>query len=265
MSITRKAALGLLVISLIAGAISCGNSSNNDQGTSFLALGFFAEDDEGNPDPEIYQSGEIVPLFADSALLTPLQVFDGHLTLARMGLQNRLTTMFIRVTRIDCSYSIAGTVLPIPDDSFNSSVVIGPSPAAEEGVPAAGGDGIPPNNIYIEFEIVSPDVMAYLNANQNSLPQLPFRMIATCTATGVTQAGDALETNPLNYLIQFVDYAECCTGTVGEVPGTTGGGFQTGTGDGGTITFAGNGGGAEGAVLPEAEAAIIADDTIVEE
>ena len=218
----RIGAKVVLLAALLAGVVSCGGTgSNNDQGTSFLAFGYFA-DSTG----ETGETGTLIPLFQD----LPVGGFDGLTHITFIGLQNRLTNQFIRVVRVDCSYSIEGSNLAIPDDSDNFSTVIGPS-AGED-----GGEVDPTlgNVSYAGFEIISPDLFSYLNNNQSRLPQLPFRMIATCSATGVTQSGDTLTTNGLNYLVQFLDRAECCTGT--GVAG--GGGFEVGPGTGGDIDFA---------------------------
>ena len=211
----RGLRVSLLVVAMFFSAWSCGGSgTNNDQGTSFTALGFY-----GSSDGTTGETGSDVPLFVDSAPQTTFQIYDMHTVMTYIGLQNRLSKQFIRVTKIECSYDITGASVTIPDDSFNYSTVI-------------EANGI----AYSGFEIVSPDIMAYLNANINYLPQLPFRMIVTCEATGVTQAGDVMVTNPVSYLIQFADVAECCTGATGEAPGGSGG-FQQGTGTGGDIDW----------------------------
>lgn len=211
-----KVRLALLTAGVVLGLSSfgCGSASNNDQGTSFLALGFF-QDTTGT----IGETGTIVPLFTDVADPT-LGGGDGRSVITFLGLQNRIETQFIRVIRVDCRYDIEGSNLQIPDDSFTFSTVLG-----EVGSETPGAIG------YAGFEIISPDIFAFLNVNQNSLPQLPFRMTVACTAVGTTQAGDTLTTNEVYYFVQFVDFAECCTGD-GNTPG-----FQTGPGSGGDIEF----------------------------
>ncbi len=232
LTILRKAKLGLLVLVLFAGINGCGTATNNDQGTSFMALGFFAEGgDEGGVDPDTGQSGDTVPLFADRSGLTPMDPYDGNVVFARIGLQNRMTSQFIRVVRIDCSYTIAGSNLQIPDDSFNATWTLGPAAATGGSSSAGAVTSAADDTSYMGFDIVSTDLFAFLNANQNYLPKLPFRMIATCEAVGVTQAGNTVTTNPVSYYLLFADYAECCTGT-----GATSGGEQLGTGQGGTVT-----------------------------
>jgi hypothetical protein len=243
--ISKIATLGVLVLTVLVGATSCGSgASNNDQGASFSAIGFFGEDEQGKVDPEIGEVGQFVPINFDTSLQYQFAGIDVHTALTYIGVQNRLLDQFIRVHRVDCSYDIQGSSLRVPDDSFPISLFLAPgadvdpitgeAPERDETAPIVSIQ-------YAQFEIVSPDILDFLNANVASLPALPFRMTAVCSATGVTQGGDTLTTNSLNYMIQFVEFSECCTGTPG---------FQTGEGTGGTITFAG-GGQAAGATFGE--------------
>lgn len=225
------------VISVVAGTAlglsSCGSTSNNDQGASFTALGFYQ-----TGDGDIGDSGTIVLINEDVPgsqgvfpLIVPIDKDPEEVGIQGgfIGLQNNLTSQFIRTVRVDCSYEVQGSdpSLQIPSDSFPVTTVLQPAPA--DGSAATADSG---NRAFMQIEIVSPDVMQYLNVNQNYLPALPFRMTAICSAVGVSEAGDNLVTNPVLYTIQFADSPECCTGT-----GTTGagGGFQNGTGTGGSI------------------------------
>ena len=244
MSITRAIIGALFTTSVVLGAVSCGGTgSNNDQGTSFLAFGYF---EDGNGDSG--DSGELVILAPDGPVLAgeaggAVLGADGNAVFTYIGLQNRLANQFIRVTRIDCSYNIPGSSLVIPDDSFNSAAVISATPTADDrddltgsSVPLPTDEG---STLYMQFEVVSPDIMSYINVNRNSLPELPFRLNVSCRAVGVTQAGDTLVTNDLIYFVRFFDQAECCTGVPTENVGDDGG-FQQGTGTGGD--FVGSGG-----------------------
>lgn len=229
----------LLSASLFIGGVGCGDAgSNNDQGTSVTATGYFtsAEADEG-------ETGRIVPLSSDiptiNAGAAPL---DGQIVITYMQVLNRLVGQFVRLDRVDCDYTIAGASVPIPSDSFSVGAVI------ESGVQGGADGQITPSTGVVGFEVVSPDLFAFLNANRSSLPELPYRANATCFAVGVTQAGDTVSTNALNYTIQFGELSECCTG----LGAGGGGGFQEGPGTGGDVDFfnsgEGNGavGGAEG-------------------
>lgn len=227
-----KRLLPLMLSGLLVSSLGCGGSSNNDQGTSFLAFGWFT-DSTGDTGA----TGSIAPLATDKPTIPTENtgaadgiIGDGNAVFAYLGLQNRLTTQFVRLVRIDCRYNVPGAspALQIPDDAANFSTVMGPAPTDDA---ATGGDEVLGNVSYSGFEILSPDLISFLNVNRNLLPELPFRMDVICNATGVSQAGDTLTTNDLSYFIQFVDSAECCTGEGQN------GGFQTGPGSGGTITF----------------------------
>ena len=113
-------------------------------------------------------------------------------------MENRLTSQFIRVVRVDCDHEVPGASIAIPSDAWAMGTVIAPSDPESTAASQA----------FAQIEIVSPDVMQFLNVNRASLPELPFRMVSTCSATGVTQAGDTLTTNPVFYTIQFADAPE---------------------------------------------------------
>ena len=198
--------LVLISLCVIASALGCGGASNNDQGTSFTATGFFNDDGSG-------RSGFTTVLFSD--LANPvLGGGDGQIVFSNIGVQNNLSNQFIRIVRVDCSYEIPGGSVTVPDDSQLIPGI----------VEALGGQAL------IGFALVSTDIFSFLNNNQNFLPQLPFRMFVTCSVTGVTQAGDTITTNPISARVNFVDQTECC-------PGEPNPGFQIGTGSGGTINF----------------------------
>lgn len=216
--ILRIATLGILVITLAAGVSSCGSASNNDQGTSFTAVGFR----QLEPDEKDI-GGYIWPLFADNASQVG-SVFDGNSILTWIVLHNRLSNQFIRLVRVDCSYDIQGATVRIPDDAMVLAGVV-------EATPNPAGDVLTEHSeVVAPFELVSPDLFAFINNNMNSMPELPFRMNIACSATGVTQAGDTLTTNPIYIWVQFMDYE--------EGPGT---GPVVGAGTGGDLLIAGGG------------------------
>lgn len=235
---SRISALVFVASTLVFVALGCGGTgSNNDQGTSFLALGFFA-DVEG----EAGETGAIVPLFTDDPTVTLNEsglFVDGRFVTTFIGVQNRLSVQFLRITRVDCSYNIAGADagFSIPDDSTAMGNVLAPAGSGGTEDADATAEAFFGNNGFFQFEILSPDIISYINVNQNSLPALPFRMTVSCLVVGVSQAGDVFFTNLVNYFVQFVDVAECCTGSPSEssLPVAGAGGFQGGTGSGGTF------------------------------
>jgi len=247
--------LSLCVPLVAIWGISCGSGSNNDQGTSFQALGWFTVlDDEVVPLTSL-----TLALFTDvpatSESTTGLGA-DGLFRLQLVGLLNRLQFQFIRLDRFDCTYDVQGAdpSLVIPGDSISKTFLLGPTEVDPLDVPQPfnefsgdGSDVVLPQAVFLSAPAVTSDIYAFLNNNKNLLPELPFTMTTTCTAVGITQSGDVLETNPASLDILFVETAECCTGTGAEGSG----GFQVGTSTGGTFDSFGeeNEGSGEGEIL----------------
>ncbi len=248
--IQRNKIASAVLAALLLGGAACGGSTNNDQGTSFLASGYF----DGAETPV---TGYVLPLASDipntgtetpdGAGFTNSFPADGLQAIVRMRLENRLSSQFLRVSRIDCSYLVPGAspALVLPNDSFNASAVIQPEATTD-----------------FPFQIISPDLFSYLNVNRNLLPELPFRMLAECSAIAVTQAGDTIRSNPLTFFVQFLDAAECCTGGDGPAPGFSGG-FQQGPATGGDFTTDSGSSSADGAATTTTETAT--DTTTVTE
>lgn len=225
----RKAIVACSVFALVFVVASCGSTgTNNDQGTSFLGLGFFTDSTGTIGLDEI-----VVALFSDSpsqaALTLNGQTVDAAAAVGFIGVQNRLTAQFVRVTQITCQYDIPGTSIPTVEDSSTFSTVLAPVAGAAGDAPDVTTPG--GSTGYLGFSIFSIDLIAYLNSITNDLPQLPFRMIITCQATGISQAGDVLRTNDVQITANVVEFAECCDGSGGASPA---GGFQNGPGTGGT-------------------------------
>lgn len=240
-TLLRKFSICLLAFALVVGAIACGGASNNDQGTSFLSLGYYNLDESDKIVGVAFVNANIS---SDRATLADANTAsDGRMVSVMLGMENRLRKQFLRVIRIDCSYDVQGADagLSIPDDSVSIGFVLGATEndsqpldgnqaiVDEAGSVSQNTDITRPQIVYYAFPVVSTDIFAFLNNNINRLPQLPFTMTATCYGVGITEAGDVLETNPVSLPVIFSDQAECCTGT-----GTDGGGgFQNGVGTGG--------------------------------
>ena len=229
-NLSRVSFVGLFVLALVAGVTACGGGTNNDQGTSFTALGYFMGGDEEDGDVgTIVYVNEDVPLNGSIPLFVPVDKNpdEDGLQGGYLGVENHLKSQYIRVTRIDCDYDLQGAdpSLSLPSDSFNVTSVVA----------AAGGDDDQGSGIettgeskaFIQFFMVSPDVLSYLAVNQNLLPELPYRMTAMCRAVGVTQAGDLIVTNDAPYTILFAEMPEGL-----QIVG----GFDTGPGTGGDVS-----------------------------
>ena len=253
----------LALVSAMMCGVACGGSTNNDQGTSFLALGFFIDD-------ETSQTGAFTPLATDFAQLpsaaaagtVPVQS-DGAALFTFIGLENRLSSQYIRLERVDCRYDVPGAdpTFQVPDESFNITAIIGPGSATDDTQEPA--DAILEEAFYAQFSILSPDIFSYLNVNRNSLPELPFRVIATCSAIGISEAGDVFRTNEVTLNIVVTDPAECCTGAPSEEP--VSGGFQDpGPGTGGDLVTDGAASGGTGAATLPADTGDVTVDTTVD-
>ena len=248
--IAASTKLGLTGIALVVGVLGCGSSTtNNDQGASFSALGFFTA---ATPEPPPGLSGLNATLSQDSAA----SGFASQ-SLAYIGLENRLTNSFIRVTKIDCDYNVPAATIPIPSDSISTSGFINASPSI--GGPTIGGSGTATatgtgTRLYLQFQLISPSIYAYLNSNRNALPELPFQVQILCTATGITNAGKTFETNPVGLTAVMIEQSfvnstgGTGTGTGGNVTGFDGS-DSSNTGDGTTTVGAGG----SGATVPGAE------------
>lgn len=201
----------------------CGSTTNNDQGTSFLATGYFASvtGDTGLSGANVLIASDISSIAGVQGIIDiehedeifSLAADGGQLTIF-MGFQNRLATQFIRVVRIDCSYEVPGASIQIPNDSYNSSFVIS---AAGGGDNVVNGNVVEPAEAWVGFNVLSTDLFSYLNVNRASLPALPFRMTATCKGVGVTQAGDVLYTNDLVFPMTMVEESEGPNSSVGTI------------------------------------------------
>jgi hypothetical protein len=231
----------ILIAAVVFGAAviaGCGGSSNNDQGMSFQAIGWFQldEDEEIEPDDRpTGLSGLIVPLATDiSALNVPLPngvtlEADGLAAFGAIGFENRMTTQYVLVQRVDCSYTVPGAdpSLVFPNDSHGMGVTLDPTPGPDDET-----TGTVFNRVYATIPVITPEFYAFLNVNRARLPALPFRLFISCRGVGVTQSGDVLETNAVNLTAQFVEVSECCTAGDSEDAGDDGG-FQEGPGVGG--------------------------------
>lgn len=232
--IKAKKILSVLGASLIvsAGVYGCGKASNNDQGASFTneAYWLFVENEwlminEATVRSNVDSNFDKVN---NGAIGSPPAV---HVA---MKVGNKLTNQFINVKRVDCSYQLPGAdpSLVIPNDSALVSVYL---PHAEYKRPMVVQDvDVHPDDIdngevvhssqHVYFPIASAQLYQYLSVNRNSLPELPYTVIATCAAVGVSQAGDTLTTNDANFQLNFYEPSECCDGDDG---------FQRGVGTGG--------------------------------
>ena len=249
--------------------LSCGSASNNDQGVAFQANGWYVAPVASAPltfavfspatDTPGLVSGTIDTNndgIGDAMSITGSGALDGKLYTLYMGITNRLTSQFMRMRRIDCRYEVPGADdgLKIPTDSYVLGGIVTASPSTTAGASSsssaggqqgggtggAGGQQQVPGTGFFGVQILSPDIVSFFNNNKNSLPPLPYQIIASCTAVGTSSAGNTYESNPLDLTIQAVDVSE-----YNERVGVNGG--VSSPGSGGTPGVSNGGGSGAGA------------------
>ncbi len=201
-NICRLGVKALIIVALLAGVIGCGGSSNNDQGSSFLALGYFQPDSSEGDSKEI--TGKVGDLGRVLVLgSTDLGMGGVFSSNTYIGLENRLKTQYIRVVRVDCRYTVPGASpsLVIPDSVYNLSGLLESVGVGD----ASSSSGVASSKGYYEFPILSHEIAQFLTVNKNLLPKDPFNLLVVCRATGVAEGGDALTTNDVPYQIEVVD------------------------------------------------------------
>jgi hypothetical protein len=198
-----KLGFGLSLILLAA----CGSSPTNNQGVSFTLLGFFQDvaTEGGN---NVGELGQSVPL-SDSNPETQADNLAGAVATV-VGLQNNISTQFLRVDRLEVDYYVEGSRIQPPSTMIPLTMLLGKAPTTGTGSSSSSGasssstGGISSNNIqYGQFPIVTSDVMTWLNFNRNSLPELPFTMIASVKASAISSAGDRYYSNEGSYFVIF--------------------------------------------------------------
>jgi hypothetical protein len=194
---------GLSLIFLAA----CGSSPTNNQGVSFTLLGFFQGDASEGSEAR-GEVGQYKPLSAGGVETQGGDTAGDALTY--VGLQNNITSQFLRVDRLEIEYFIEGSRIQPPNTAIALTSFLGKAPSTGTGSSSSSGSnssstiGTSSANIsYTQFPIVPSDIMTWLNFNRNSLPELPFTMIATVKASAVSSAGDRYASNEGSYFIIF--------------------------------------------------------------
>ncbi|MCB0338741.1 MAG: hypothetical protein KDD53_04010 [Bdellovibrionales bacterium] len=213
--------IGLLMAVLVIGAAGCGGSSNNDQGTTFTLLGFFSEPGESNgtelPPGLLGVAYPLGNLFPDGGF--------GGAVIATLGLQNNSPFFTIRSDTVSLEYFVPGAEIEVPSTITTLATVMGPAPvvADSQGLLPPGQSSLPPtvipNRAFGEATILPAEVMEFIILNKEYFPELPFSLFIRAQVSGVTSAGDRLETNPLEFEVVFSD-PNTVTPTTGDLGGS---------------------------------------------
>ena len=171
----------------------CG-SANNDQGVSFTLIGYNAVDSNNVCDSGTFVTGLQMPIDQGSATesSSTADAVYGCLTI-----QNNMSTVGIRVDHVFHEFYIEGASVQPPSSSAPLSIVLGPSASS---TPTAGSSTLPSgfnaaSSATVGFIAIPAEITSWIALNKNSLPEPPFTMSVAHTVTGVTTAGDRLDTN----------------------------------------------------------------------
>lgn len=206
--VLNKIALGLVATALsIAG---CGGATNNNQGTSITLIGTFAESGDASSDTlPAGQTGVTVSIENGTASDGDPENGDevaGVLTY--LGIQNNLTGQFFRTERVILSYYVEGSALQPPDTTMSLSAVIGPATTGDSAAAGSDGSSLPdnvgtqlPNRTFAQTFVVPASIMSYILLNSNEMfgSRDAVTMIVTMYVSGVTSAGDRIETNKIDF------------------------------------------------------------------
>ena len=198
----------IMTMALVVGlfVVGCGDSSNNDNGISFRAVGFVQGQLNENkctfPTAGTAIADQSQNLTLDSASVDsgyPAGVFFCR---AYLWLENNLVNQALVVDRLDFDYEIPGARIGVPAHSSSVGIRINPANADATTSPSPFG----PPNVYIglpEAQMVPASLVLFLRQNRQTLPQLPYTMIIKMTAHSRSDAGQSLVSNEIRYTITW--------------------------------------------------------------
>ncbi|MCC6849718.1 MAG: hypothetical protein IT294_14535 [Deltaproteobacteria bacterium] len=178
-----------------------GGGGSNDNGVSLRFSGVFQEtreqvapaaDQFPTPEEAVGDTGSFVILGED--LTVPRDYnSDGDLDGGFLGVSNNLDQS-VNLTHVTVEIFIPGAKLanPVVTDSVPLSSSLPPATIDDQGVRS-------PSVSFSQTVFVRPDVLAFLAANQNLLPEPPFDMTVVMTITGISDTGDSFDTNEVSY------------------------------------------------------------------
>lgn len=192
---------------LILAVIGCGGGgANNDGGAGVTLVGFTST--ENNICSEtVFVSAVAMPISGGGSA-------DGQLgdvgIFSCFQAQNNLVTQAVRVDRAMLRYYVAGAsqqppstvtavaaylpaatgITSLPNQT--NSTTPGTKP---QGTLPSGASGASTSRVTYGFAVVPSAVREWISAHRAELPPAPFNMIAEVQLSGVTSAGDRIETN----------------------------------------------------------------------
>lgn len=183
------------------GGGSGGSGGSNDNGISLRFTGVFQEtreqvapaaDQFPTADEAVGDTGTFIVLGEDVSIPRDNNG-DGDLDGGFLGVSNNLDQS-VNLQKVSVEIYIPGAKLtnPVVTDSVPLSSSLPPAGVDDQGVRT-------PSVSFSQTVFVRPDVLAFLAANQNLLPQPPFDMTVVMRITGISDSGDRFETNEVSY------------------------------------------------------------------
>jgi hypothetical protein len=190
----------------LAGCGSGGGSGSNDNGVSLRFTGVFRETQEQvapaadrfpSAEEAVGDTGSFIVLGVDRTVPTDDNK-DGDLDGGFLGLENNMDQS-VNVQDVQVQIFIPGATLnnPVVTDSVPLPISLPPASVDDNEVRT-------PSKSFSQTVFVQPDVLAFLAANQNLLPPLPFNMTVVMTITAISDSGDTFETNQISYNVTAV-------------------------------------------------------------
>ena len=185
---------------LVAGC-GGGGGGSNDNGVSLRFSGVFQETQEQvapaadrlpSDEEAVGDTGTFITL-GDDITVPADGNNDGDLDGGFLGLENNLDQN-VNVQQVKVEIFIAGAKLnnPVVTDSIPLAISLPPASVDDDGLRT-------PSKSFSQTVFVQPDVIAFLAANQNLLPSLPFNMTVVMTITAISDSGDSFDTNEISY------------------------------------------------------------------
>ena len=187
-----------------------GGDGSNDNGVAVRFSGVFQETQEQVapaadtlPDEEdhVGDTGTFVTLGEDSTVPSDRNG-DGDLDGGFLGIANNLDQS-INVESVRVEIFIPGAKLanPVVTDEVPLAISLSAATVDDQGVRT-------PSEAFAQTVFVRPDVMSFLAANQNLLPQTPFDMTVRMTIRAISDSGDTFDTNEVSYAVAVLAPAQ---------------------------------------------------------
>jgi hypothetical protein len=207
--------IGRLLAALVVGTAlyGCGSSSPNDQGTTFTLLGYFAElPDDASDDTLPTALTGVGILISDPSIEAPPSGSNlgGGTVAAVLGFQNNLSAQFLRTDQVFFDYIVPGASAQPPSTNYPLSMVLGAADSNLQATPTSslpgGFDGLSHRG-FAQVTVLPAEIREWLNFHRTSLPPRPFVMTVRSYVSGVTSAGDRIDSNSADLFIQVNDDA----------------------------------------------------------